>query len=98
MEKIQWINILQFFLHKQSNGPSEELGGDEETPAKMPTTKTDRESEDFLSNTVNSEISSEEEDPMDQHPPIHKQSKRPTVLQTHPQALLHVPLIKGTDP
>ena len=56
----------------------EELGADEETPAKIPATETGSESEDYLSNfnTANSEISSWEEDPMDQHPPI-------LPLQTH---------------
>ena len=48
----------------------EQLGADEETLAKIPATETDSESEDFLSNTANSEISSVEEEPMDQHPPI----------------------------
>ena len=48
----------------------EELGAAEETPAKIAATETDSESEDFLSNTVNSDMSSGEEDPMDHNPPI----------------------------
>ena len=42
----------------------EEQQADEETPAKIPQTQNDSEFENFLSNTANSEISSEE-DPMD---------------------------------
>ena len=48
----------------------EEQQVDEGTPAKIAATKTDSESEDFLSNTVNSEISSGEEDPMDHQPTL----------------------------
>ena len=66
----------------------EELGADEETPAKIPAIRTYSESEDFLSNTANSEISSGEEDPMDQHPQILlPQTEQNAVPQTHPHAL-----------
>ena len=71
----------------------EELGADEETPVKITATKTDSESEDSF--------------------PIQPVLKYPVgkkiqwinilqfllaVLQTHPQALLHLPLIKSTYP
>ena len=60
----------EFQMEETKKRKLEVLGADKESPAKMPVTKTDSESEDFLSNTVNSEISRGEEDPMDQHPPI----------------------------
>ena len=42
----------------------EELGADEETPAKVAATETDSETEDYFSNIVNSDMSNGEEDPM----------------------------------
>ena len=56
---------LQVQMEETKKRKQEEQQVDEETPAKIAATETDSESEDFLSNTVNSEISSGEEDPMD---------------------------------
>ena len=57
-------------MEESKKRKQEELGAAEETPAKIAATAIDSESEDFLSNTVNSDISSGEEDPTDQPPPI----------------------------
>ena len=71
-----------------TNCINEELGADEVFPAKTVAAETDAESGDFLSNTANSEISSGEEDPMDQHPQILlPQAEQNAVPQTHPHAL-----------
>ena len=77
-------------------GNKKKLGENEETPSKIAATETDSESEDFLSNTVNSDMSSGEEDPQINILQffLHKQSKRPAALLTHPHALLHLHLIK----
>ena len=44
----------EFQMEETKKRKLEVLGADKESPAKMPVTKTDSESEDFLSNTVNS--------------------------------------------
>ena len=87
-------------MEESKKRKQEGLGVAEEIPVKIAATETDSESEDFLSNTVNSGMSSGEEDPMDHNPPIlpPQTDYRPAGLLTHPEAIPHLPLIKNTDP
>ena len=78
---------------KSPRNGNEELGAAEETPAKIAATETDSESEDFLSNTVNSDMSSGEEDPMDHNPPIlppQTEQKAHGIANTHTSIYLRL--------
>ena len=68
--KAQTQRELRGQLEESKKRKQEELGAAEETPAKIAATETDSESEDFLFNTVNSDMSNGEEDPMDHNPPV----------------------------
>ena len=94
--KVQTQRELQGQMEESKKRKQEELGADKETPAEIPVTETDSEFENFLSNTVNSDMSSGE-DPTDQHSSTNR-AKGLAGLLTNPWALLHLLLIKSIDP
>ena len=70
------------------------------TPAKVPATENDSEYEDFFNNTANSEISSGEEDPMDQHPtklPPETEEEAHSIAHTSTNAPTPVTTSKSTS-